>query len=141
MWLTDTADSRSLSASPKLALGIGSGLGLMSGMVGIGGGIFLAPLLHHLRWASARAIAALCSFFILANSVAGLAGHLVKNYAADLATLTATAAPLMIAVALGGMLGSRLLLERLSANRLRQITALLIIFIALRLLEQLYFHP
>lgn len=139
LWLQDVAGRRALSPSPKLALGIGGGLGLLSGMVGIGGGIFLAPVLHYARWASAQAIAALCSFFILVNSLAGLAGQVLKNQAADLMALSATAAPLMLAVALGGWLGSRLLLEKLSGDRLRQITALLIIFVALRLLGQLYF--
>ena len=59
-------DDRALSQRRwGLAGGIGAVLGLLSGMVGIGGGIFLAPILHHLRWASSKTIAALCSFFIL----------------------------------------------------------------------------
>ena len=62
-----------------LATCVGGSLGLLSGMVGIGGGIFLAPILHHLRWASSKTIAALCSFFILINSISGLAGQLLKT--------------------------------------------------------------
>ena len=116
---------------------IGGGLGLLSGMVGIGGGIFLAPILHYLRWAEAKTIAALCSFFILVNAIAGLAGQIVKNGAQVLPDMLAFTAPLIIAVALGGLLGSRVLLERLSQDRLRQMTALLIIFVALRLLWRL----
>ena len=49
------------------AIAIGGALGLLSGMVGIGGGIFLAPILYYLRWADSKTIAALCSFCILVN--------------------------------------------------------------------------
>src|SRR3546814_13409724 len=48
-------------------------------LVGIGGGIFLAPLLHLTRWRDARAIAATASLFILINSMFGLAGQMLKN--------------------------------------------------------------
>ncbi len=54
-------------------------LGYLAGLVGIGGGIFLAPLLHLARWNSARAIAATASLFILVNSLFGLAGQLLKG--------------------------------------------------------------
>ena len=116
---------------------IGGDLGFLSGMVGIGGGIFLAPILHYLRWADAKTIAALCSFFILVNSIAGLAGQLVKTGLHVIPDMLTFSAPLMLAVACGGLLGSRVLLERFPAAALRQITAALIIFVALRLLWQL----
>src|SRR5262245_57937601 len=56
------------------ALGIGAGVGFVSGLTGIGGGVFLAPLLIVLRWASPRQTATLSAPFILANSVVGLIG-------------------------------------------------------------------
>ncbi|MDA8775913.1 sulfite exporter TauE/SafE family protein [Alphaproteobacteria bacterium] len=121
------------------AIAIGGALGLLSGMVGIGGGIFLAPILYYLRWADSKTIAALCSFFILVNSLAGLAGQLVKNGAGVIPEIAEVALPLMAATLLGGLLGARLLLEYLSSNKIQQITALLIIFVATRLLLQLYF--
>ena len=121
------------------AIAIGGVLGLLSGMVGIGGGIFLAPILYYLRWADSKTIAALCSFFILVNSLAGLAGQLVKNGAGVIPEIAEIALPLMAATLLGGLLGARLLLEYLSPNKIQQITALLIIFVATRLLLQLYF--
>ena len=121
------------------AIAIGGALGLLSGMVGIGGGIFLAPILYYLRWADSKTIAALCSFFILINSLAGLAGQLVKNGAGVIPEIAEIALPLMAATLLGGLLGARLLLEYLSPNKIQQITALLIIFVATRLLLQLYF--
>ena len=61
------------------SLAVGAGLGLLSGMVGIGGGIFLAPLLLLWRWALPKQVAALSAVFILVNSVAGLTGQLWKN--------------------------------------------------------------
>ena len=121
------------------AIAIGGALGLLSGMVGIGGGIFLAPILYYLRWADSKTIAALCSFFILFNSLAGLAGQLVKNGAGVIPEIAEVALPLMAATLLGGLLSARLLLEYLSPNKIQQITALLIIFVATRLLLQLYF--
>ena len=121
------------------AIAIGGGLGLLSGMVGIGGGIFLAPILYYLRWADSKTIAALCSFFILVNSLAGLAGQFVKNGTSVIPGIASVALPLMAATLLGGLLGARLLLEYLSPNRIQQITALLIIFVATRLILQLYF--
>ena len=121
------------------AIAIGGALGLLSGMVGIGGGIFLAPILYYLRWADSKTIAALCSFFILVNSLAGLAGQLVKNGAGVIPEIAEIALPLMAATLLGGLLGARLLLEYLSPNKIQQLTALLIIFVATRLLLQLYF--
>jgi uncharacterized membrane protein YfcA len=121
------------------AIAIGGALGLLSGMVGIGGGIFLAPILYYLRWADSKTIAALCGFFILVNSLAGLAGQLVKNGAGVIPEIAEVALPLMAATLLGGLLGARLLLEYLSPNKIQQITALLIIFVATRLLLQLYF--
>ncbi|MEO8142431.1 MAG: sulfite exporter TauE/SafE family protein, partial [Sphingomicrobium sp.] len=60
----------------------GGALGFMAGVVGIGGGIFLAPLLYLLRWGPPKAIAATCAAFILVNSLAGLAGQASKGLAA-----------------------------------------------------------
>ncbi len=63
------------------ALGFGAGLGLLSGLTGVGGGIFLSPLLLFLGWADVRKTAGVSVAFILVNSAAGLLGHLasVKN--------------------------------------------------------------
>lgn len=122
----------------RLAFVIGAGLGLLSGMVGIGGGIFLAPILHYLRWSHAKAIAAMCSFFILVNSLSGLTGQLLKNGPSVLPETVGTLSILLPMVAFGAFIGGRVLLERFSQSHMRKITALLIIFVASRLLWQLY---
>lgn len=61
----------------------GGTLGFLAGVVGIGGGIFLAPLLYMLRWGSERAIAGTAAVFILVNSIAGLAVQLSKGNGVD----------------------------------------------------------
>lgn len=139
LFVKDGAANLPMRPKPfRSAFLVGGSLGLLSGMVGIGGGIFLAPVLHYMRWAETKTIAALCSFFILVNSIAGLAGQFVKIGFHTVPDMLSYAWPLMLAVALGGYLGSRILLERLSHHRLRQATAALIIFVAIRLLSQLY---
>lgn len=118
----------------NLAMLIGAVIGLLSGLVGIGGGIFLAPALYFLRWGSARQIAAACSLFILLNSLSGLAGQLTKL--GDLALLTEAFAfwPLLIAVLIGGQIGSWLGAAQLRADWMKRATAVLILYVAARLL-------
>jgi uncharacterized membrane protein YfcA len=110
---------------------LGGGIGLLSGMVGIGGGIFLSPLLHLLRWDTATRIAALASFFILVNSLAGLAGLAVGG---SLSVGGWLPGALLVAVAAGGQLGSRLGLNILGPRYVRLATAGLVFFAGLRLL-------
>jgi len=70
------ATSDSCHPPPRtMALLIGSGLGLLSGMTGIGGGVFLSPLLLTFRWSAPRTTSGIAATFILLNSVAGLLGH------------------------------------------------------------------
>jgi uncharacterized membrane protein YfcA len=128
-------DDRALSQRRwGLAGGIGAGLGLLSGMVGIGGGIFLAPILHHLRWASSKTIAALCSFFILINSLSGLAGQILKTGAASAVSGISATMPLLLAVVIGGIIGGRFVIEGVANQRVAQLTGLLVLVVGLRIL-------
>ncbi|MBC3541607.1 sulfite exporter TauE/SafE family protein [Rufibacter sediminis] len=109
---------------------LGTGSGFVSGLVGIGGGILLSPVLHLLRWADARTIAALASFFILVNSIAGLLGQVAGgNFKADLSLL----APLLLAVLVGGQLGTRISLRRIKPQAVKGLTGVFVLFIGLKL--------
>ena len=112
-------------------------LGYLAGLVGIGGGIFLAPLLHLTRWASAREIAATASIFILVNSAFGLVGQLLKGGTGLVGAAVHSGLPLLIAVAIGGQLGSLLAIRYLSQRLIRWMTAGLVIFVGVRLLSGL----
>jgi uncharacterized membrane protein YfcA len=112
---------------------IGGVLGLVAGIVGIGGGIFLAPVLHLMRWDRARAIAGTCALFILVNSVAGLFGQVAKS-GTDVLVKTAGAHWLLFpAVAVGGFLGSYAGVRRLHSRHVAILTAILVLYVALQL--------
>ena len=112
----------------------GGVIGFLAGVVGIGGGIFLAPLLYLLRWGPPKAIAGTCAVFILANSLAGLSGQLAKGSGAALSAYW----PLFPAVLVGGFLGSTLGSGRLDPTYVRILTALLILYVAVRLSIRFY---
>lgn len=124
--------------STYISVIIGAGLGLLSGMVGIGGGIFLAPTLHHIGWGKAKEIAALCSLFILVNSASGLTGQLMKLGSLENLQILQPYWLLLPMVFVGGFIGNRLSLKVFSENTIRKMTALLILFVALRLLWKFY---
>jgi uncharacterized membrane protein YfcA len=109
-------------------------LGYLAGLVGIGGGIFLAPLLHLTRWDVARRVAATASLFILINSLAGLVGQLTKNGIDRFGEALSGGLPLLIAVVLGGQIGSLLALKMFSERTIRWVTAALTIYAGSRLL-------
>lgn len=107
----------------------GAAIGLLSGMVGIGGGIFLAPVLHHLKWDRAIKIAALASFFILVNSVSGIIGLMVTD------TFLIPGYEILFPVAavfLGGQVGTRLSLKRLTGTGIKILTALLVLIAGIK---------
>ncbi len=109
-------------------------LGYLAGLVGIGGGIFLAPLLHLARWQAARGIAATASLFILVNSLFGLAGQVVKNGPGLFGQALSAALPLLVAVVSGGQIGSLLAARLLPPQWIRWLTAALVLVVGVRLL-------
>lgn len=127
----ETVHERSTSRAGYLPVALGSGIGYLSGLVGIGGGIFLSPLLHLLRWDTPKNIAATASFFILVNSVFGLAGQAWSGrFQIDAGFLL----PLLAAVIIGGQLGSRLGTLRLKQVQVRWVTALLVLYAGINIL-------
>ena len=116
---------------PKyISILIGSVLGLLSGIVGIGGGIFLSPILFLLKAGYPRQIAATASLFILINSISGVFGQFTKqNIMNDILNYW----PLFIIVLLGGQIGNFLNLKFLSNKILAIMTSGLVIFVAIRI--------
>ena len=109
-------------------------LGYFAGLVGIGGGIFLAPLLHLTRWHETRGIAATASLFILVNSLFGLGGQLVKNGPDLFGQSLGAALPLLLAVVIGGQVGSLMAARLLPPHWIRWLTAALVLVVGVRLL-------
>jgi len=109
---------------------IGSILGFISGIVGIGGGIFLSPILFLMKAGYPRQIATTASLFILINSISGILGQLTKD---NVVNEVLNYWPLFVVVLLGGQLGNFLNLRFLSNKILALMTSLLVIFVAIRL--------
>ena len=109
---------------------IGSILGFVSGVVGIGGGIFLSPILFLLKADNPKNIVTTASLFILVNSISGVFGQLTKeNIFSELIIYL----PLFLSVLIGGLLGNYINLKIFSNRDLALITSLLVIFVAIRM--------
>ena len=113
-----------------LSFFIGSLLGLVSGVVGIGGGIFLSPILFLLKAAPPKQIVTTASFFILINSISGVLGQLTKDSVYD---QIFNYWILFLAVFIGGQIGNFINLKIFSNRSLALVTACLVIFVAIRM--------
>ena len=109
---------------------IGSILGIVSGIVGIGGGIFLSPILFLLKADRPKNITTSASLFILINSISGIFGQLSKENIFNEVLLYW---PLFFAVIIGGFLGNFLNLKIFSSRVLVLMTSVLVIFVAARM--------
>ena len=110
-----------------VAIPAGIAIGLASGFLGIGGGIFLGPLILLLGWAGPREVAAINSATVLILSIAGLAAHGLRG-SIDFQI----AVPLGIAVLIGGLAGAHLAESRLSATTLKRLFAVIVLIAAIR---------
>lgn len=130
------AGARASSASEVLtrppptavALPVGAGLGLLSGLTGVGGGVFLSPLLLLCRWGAARVVAGVSAAFILGNSLTGLAGHLTRS-----SELPEDLPRWLVAAGLGGAIGSWIGARRLAPPAMRRALAAVLAFAGLKL--------
>jgi len=119
-----------------ISLIIGSVLGLIAGIVGIGGGIFLSPILFLLKAEKPKIIVTTASLFILINSISGILGQLTKeNILIELSNYI----PLFICVFIGGLLGNYLNLKIFTSRVLAIITSLLVLFVSIRMGIKIFF--
>lgn len=125
--IDDTSKIR--KPTPLVLAGTGSAIGLMSGIVGVGGGIFLSPIALLLRWAETKSVATMSALFILVNSVSGLIGRSVSNRL-DIEP----AVSLIVAAFLGGLIGSRLSAMYLSGASVRRLISLVLVIAATKLI-------
>ena len=130
--VAQSSEARATSAA-RFAPFAAPPLGYLAGLVGIGGGIFLAPLLHLVRWAEAKSIAATAALFILVNSLFGLVGQILKGGEGRFEAAIGFGLPLLVAVAIGGQIGSYLVVKFLPQRWIRWITAGLTLFVGVRL--------
>ena len=124
-------DQIKINSVPKaVSIFIGSVIGFFSGIVGIGGGIFLSPILFLMKAGYPRHIATAASLFILINSIFGVAGQLTKNIVFD---EFLNYWPLFLFVLIGGQIGNLLNIKFLSNKTLTIITSMLVIFVSIRM--------
>ena len=113
-----------------ISLFIGSVLGLISGIVGIGGGIFLSPILFLIKAEKPKVIVTTASLFILINSISGILGQLTKE---NILSSISEYISLFICVFIGGLLGNYLNLKIFTSRVLAIITSMLVIFVSIRM--------
>ena len=126
----DDKESSYRKIPAPLSILIGGTLGFVSGVVGIGGGIFLSPVLFLIRAGKPKYIVTAASLFILINSIFGIIGQLTKN---DVLVEVSNYWYLLAAVLVGGQLGNFLNLKIFPTRILALVTACLVIFVAIRM--------
>jgi uncharacterized membrane protein YfcA len=125
---TQEAPDKGISVPTLPAVAWGGGIGLLSGLTGTGGGIFLSPLLLFTGWAGTRPTSGTSAAFILVNSVAGLAGSYssVQNLPDALPVWA-------VAAGVGGLIGSELGSRKLQSNGIRRALAAVLVIAGLKL--------
>ena len=109
-------------------------VGYLAGLVGIGGGIFFSPILHLSKALPTRNISAFASVFILMNSISGLLGQLMKDSNQNITLIFLEYGWLLLAVFIGGQIGSQLNIKVFQPILIRRFTALLVIYVSCRML-------
>ncbi len=134
---TETDQSLSLHnslpiPSVTLAIGVGALIGLLSGLTGTGGGIFLTPLILMMNWARPKVAAGVSALFILFNSVAGLLGNFASTKA-----LPSELGWLLLAAGIGGLIGSTLGSRYFAADLIKRFLAVVLLIAGLKLVSSL----
>ncbi|MBL8203831.1 MAG: sulfite exporter TauE/SafE family protein [Blastocatellia bacterium] len=117
-----TEEQLTTPPSKPVALFTGAGIGLLSGLTGTGGGIFLTPLMIFFRWSKTKTASAVSALFILVNSISGLLGNISSTK-----QLPLFAVPVVIAALVGGAAGSYLGSQRLSVTLIKKLLAVVLL--------------
>src|SRR6202171_39251 len=120
---------QTVAPSKPTAIGVGAGLGFLSGLTGTGGGIFLTPLLLFCRWAHIRQAAAVSALFILVNSIAGLVGYFTAKH-----SIPSLGVFLAAAAVTGGVFGSHLGSRRFPVRTISLLLATVLIIAGTKLI-------
>lgn len=126
--LRPPAERRTQAPPLPVALIVGAALGLLAGLTGTGGGIYLTPLMLFLHWAPMRQVAAVSAPFILLNSLSGLAGHFAAGN-----SIPVLAWPLLLAVVVGGAIGATLGARYLPVPVIKRVLALVLLIAGVKL--------
>lgn len=122
-------DEEAAPPSKPVALSVGAGLGLLAGLTGTGGGIYLTPLMIFMRWARTKMASAVSALFILVNSISGLLGNVSSTR-----QLPWFALPLISAAVLGGSVGSYLGSRQFSPVFIKKLLAVVLTIAGLKLI-------
>ena len=122
-------DQEPKEPSKPIAISVGAGLGLLSGLTGTGGGIFLTPILIFMRWARTKTASAVSALFILVNSIFGLLGNISSTRQLPLFTL-----PLLAAALAGGAVGSYLGSRQFSPTFIKKLLAIVLTIAGFKLI-------
>ena len=137
LYTAKSGESEELFSSPPkvhIALIVGAAIGLLSGIIGVGGGIFLSPLILIFGWGDPKTTAGVAALFIWVNSAAGLIGSSISG---QLVIDFGVLAPFAIAVLIGGYLGSKFGSEKFSQNTVRMTLVSVILIAAIRQILEL----
>lgn len=132
-WKLASDDNQIKEPKLLLALIIGAGIGLLSGLVGVGGGIFLTPVLLLMHWSHTKTAAGISALFIFANSAAGLAGRLYDK-PTEFQAMPVDVWFWIIAAVVGGLIGSLLGATKFDSLTLRRVLAAVLLFAAVKLI-------
>jgi uncharacterized protein len=128
-FLRPKPDEETAPPSRAIALPVGAGIGLLSGITGTGGGIFLTPLMIFMRWGKTKAASAASALFILVNSTAGLLGNITS-----MQRIPPLALPLLISVIIGGAAGSYLGSSQFSTAVVKRVLAVVLTIAGIKLI-------
>jgi uncharacterized membrane protein YfcA len=130
LWIKPIAINSARKKSDLKDCVYGGAIGFLAGMVGIGGGIFLSPVLNLSGWGSAKQIAAAASVFILVNSLSGIAGQIILTPEIDITMIIILGATVLT----GGLIGSNIGMVKFNLVTIRRVTGVIVLVAGIQVL-------